>query len=65
MNIAKIMQVVRKASSLETLLREPGASEMKETWPRAAWAWRGLQGSCLQGWQRFTDPARNPRYSQG
>lgn len=55
MNIAKIMQVVRKASSLETLLRESGASDMKQTWPRAAWAWRGLQGSCLQGWQLFTE----------
>lgn len=41
MDIAKIKQVVRKASFVEALRREAGASEMKATWPSAVWALPG------------------------
>lgn len=40
MDIAKIMQVVKEARFLETLLRRFGGSEMEPALPGAVWAWR-------------------------
>lgn len=45
MNIAKIMQVVRKASFLEPFRREAGASEMELTSPSAVPTARAVRES--------------------
>lgn len=51
MDIAKIMQVVKEARFLETLLRRFGGSEMEPALPGAVWAWRddGRGAVCAGG----------------